>query len=101
MDECARWKIISEEQINGIRSVINGDSQFFETVYLCNYLDQEKWFLLKAVALHDKKGCMVLKFDVTEKENTEEKSKINEAILKSLIDNSPALIYMRAPLKIG
>jgi PAS domain S-box-containing protein len=95
LEECARWKIISEEQVNGIRSVINGDCQFFETVYLCDYLDQEKWFLLKAVALLDKKGCMVLKFDVTEKENAEEKSKINEAILKSLIDNSPALIYMK------
>lgn len=95
LEECARWKIISEEQINGIRSVINGDCQFFETVYLCNYLDQERWFLLKAVAPLDKKGCMVLKFDVTEKENAEEKSKLNEAILKSLIDNSPALIYMK------
>lgn len=95
LDECARWKIISDEQIDGIRSVINGDCQFYETVYLCDYLEQEKWFLLKAVAPLDKKGCMVLKFDVTEKENAEEKSKINEAILENLIDNSPALIYMK------
>lgn len=95
LTECARWKIISEEQVNGIQSVISGDCQVYETVCPCHYLEQEKWFLLKAVSPSDKKGCMVLKFDVTEKKSAEEKNKINEAILKSLIDNSPALIYMK------
>ena len=95
LDECARWEVISEEQIKGIWSVINGDRKIYVSVYLCHYLDQEKWFLLKAVSPLDKKGCMVLKFDVTEKKKTEEKYKINEAILKSLINNSPALIYMK------
>lgn len=95
LDECGRWEIISEEQINGVRSVINGNCQIYETVYLCHYLDHEKWFLLKAVAPPDKNGCMILNFDVTEKKSAEEKNKINEAILSSLIDNSPAIIYIK------
>ncbi len=95
LTECDKWEIISQEQINGIRSVLNGKSHIYETVYLCHYLEQERWFLLKAVAPADKKGCMVLKFDVTEKKSAEEKNIINEAILKSLIDNSPALIYIK------
>ena len=93
--ECQKWEIISKEQISGIRSVLNGKSHIYETVYLCPYHNQERWFLLKAVAATDKKGCMVLKFDVTEKKSAEEKNIINEAILKSLIDNSPALIYIK------
>ena len=95
LDECARWKIISEEQINGIRSVLEGDTPTYETVSLCHYLEEEIWILLKAVTAPDKRGCMILKFDVTEKKIAEEKNEINEAILKSLIDNSPALIYMK------
>ena len=95
LDECGRWKIISDEHISGIRSVINGDCQFYEAVYPCNFQEHERWFLLKAVAPLEKKGCMVLKFDVTERKSAEEKNKINEAILKNLIDNSPALIYMK------
>lgn len=95
LEECARWKVFSTEQIDGVRSVIEGDRSNYETVYLCHLLEDEKWFLLKAVTPPDKKGCMILKFDVTEKKIAEEKNEISEAILKSLLDNSPALVYLK------
>lgn len=95
LDECARWEIIPKEHISRLSSVINGSSQNYEAVYPCNFQEEGRWFLLKAVAPPDKKGCMVLKFDVTEKKSVEEKNKIYEALLENLIDNSPALIYMK------
>lgn len=95
LDECSRWGILSEAQVKGVRSVLKRDTLIYETVYSCYYLGEVKWFLLKAVCPRGDEGCLVLKFDVTEKKNAENKSSLNEAILKSLIDNSPAIIYMK------
>ena len=95
LEECTRWKILSPEQVSGVRSVLDGSRSVYETVYICQYLEEEKWFLLKAVSSLDKEGCMVFKFDVTERKIAEDKNKTHETILKSLIDNSPAIIYLK------
>jgi PAS domain S-box-containing protein len=71
------------------------ESSEYEGVGLCQYLEEKKWFLLKAVSQPDNIGCMVLMFDVTERKVAEEKNIVHEAILKSLLDNSPAIVYMK------
>ncbi len=95
LKECSRWNILSEEQIIGIRSVLHRKILKYETVYSCHFLDEEKWFLLQAICPLDKIGCMIFMFDVTEREINQNKNIHNKAILKSLIDNSPAIIYMK------
>jgi PAS domain S-box-containing protein len=95
LEESARWKIISEEQITGVRSVLTGVLPVYEAAGSFHYLEEEKWFLLKVVPYLDMKGCIVLMFDVTDTKIAEEKNIVNEAILKSLIDNSPAIVYMK------
>ncbi len=95
LNECLRWNILSDEQIIGIQSVLHRKILIYETVYSCHFLDEEKWFLLQAVCPLDKVGCMIFMFDVSEREIAHNKNINNEAILKSLIDNSPAIIYMK------
>ena len=95
LDECARWKIISEEQIKGVRTVLEGNSSIYEAIGSSQYYGEEKWFLLKAVSHQNESGCLILMFDVTERKIAEDKNIVNEAILKSLIDNCPALVYMK------
>jgi PAS domain S-box-containing protein len=86
INECARWKIIPEEQLAGIQAVLSNKVLGYESTGSCEFFEEKKWFLMHVAPQPDKRGCMILMSDVTERKIAEEEllkyKKVLEEVLK-------------------
>ena len=80
---------------SGIQSVLNKESQRFECVCKSNLAQEDRWYMVTAVPLHDDiEGALVNHIDITSKVMAERKSSENAIRLSNIVDTAPFGAYI-------
>ncbi|MBL7889622.1 MAG: PAS domain S-box protein [Bacteroidia bacterium] len=84
---------IATEVLQGLRKLINCESEMFQMEYPCHSEFTKRWFLLSATMLKGESRRVVLRHvDITKRKLVEQKLADNEQKYRNIIENSQELI---------
>ena len=80
--------------LSGIKAVLQGESQYFETEYPSPNPDNHRWFLMRVTPLQAPKGGVVISFnDITDRKLAEEKLRESEERFHVMADTAPVMVW--------
>jgi PAS domain S-box-containing protein len=80
--------------LSGIKAVLQGESQYFETEYRSPIPDNHRWFLMGVTPLQAPKGGVVISFnDITDRKLAEEKLRESEERFHVMADTAPVMVW--------
>ncbi len=87
--------------LEGVQSVLEGASEFFEIEYPCHSPSEPRWFLARVVPLKTPEGGAVVSHaEVTRLKLAEEALRESEARFRTVADVAPVMIWMSGPDKL-
>ena len=82
--------------LQGIQSVLTGDSLSYGAEYACHSMDQQRWFYMTVVPLQNENGGVVISHEnITERKLAEQALKQRESYQRALLDNFPFLVWLK------
>ena len=88
--------------LEGVQSVLEGRSEFFEIEYPCDSPTEPRWFLARVVPLKTPEGGAVVSHaEITRLKQVEESLRESEARFRTVADQAPVMIWMSDPDKKG
>ncbi|MBP9096953.1 MAG: PAS domain S-box protein, partial [Ignavibacteria bacterium] len=74
----------ADKVYEGIKSVLNGEIQYFETEYPCDSPSEKRWFVMHVLPLVNKSGVVISHENITERKIAEDQLRQSEERLKLL-----------------
>jgi PAS domain S-box-containing protein len=80
---------------NGIRAVLNGETNYFSLEYPCHSQNVERWFMLTVTPLtRTRGGAVVAHQNITERRIAEQKIRESEQRFRKMADHAPVMIWV-------
>ncbi len=88
--------------LEGVQSVLEGRSEFFEIEYPCDSPSEPRWFLARVVPLKTTEGGAVISHaEITRLKQVEESLRESDARFRTVANQAPVMIWMSGPNKEG
>jgi PAS domain S-box-containing protein len=82
------------EALAGIKTVLQEESQYFETEYRYPTPDGQLWFAMRVTPLQVQDGGVVVSFsDITDRKQVEEKLRESEERFRIMADTAPVMVW--------
>ena len=74
----------ADKVFEGIKSVLNGEKEYFETEYPCDSPSEKRWFVMHVLPLVNESGVVISHENITERKIAEDQLRQSEETLKLL-----------------